>query len=447
MTETLFPLPPEREADDAPPDAGIPRVQRANRYQVAMRLAALDDLLPDDHRARLVWAVVEGYDLSRFYRRIQAVEGQAGRPAIDPRLLIAVWLYATLEGVASARELDRLCQEHLGFQWLLGGVTVNYHTLADFRVDYEQEVDELLTKSVAALMREGIVDLERTAQDGIRIRASAGASSFRRKPTLRQCLRQAHAVVEQQKAGLEAPGSDQHRPRERAAQQRHARERLQRVKKALQEVEKVAAKKAQNRESRRNNRPARASTTDPEARVMKMPDGGFRPAYNGQITVDMQSGIIVGVDVSNEPDPRLLEPMVEQIKERYGQLMDEHYVDGGFRNNRATEQLEAKGIRLYSPIPSSYNRNSRKRPEEILPSDGPGVRAWKERMATEEAKEKYKRRSATAEWTNALARNRGLYRLLVRGTRKARAVLLWYALAHNLMQLLALRAKTQQQAA
>jgi len=118
MKETLFPLPPAEEGADREPAAGVPRIQSANRQQVEMRMAALDDLLPDDHRARLVWDMVQGYDLSRFYQRIKAVEGEAGRPAIDPRLLIAVWLYATLEGVTSARELGRLCEEHLAYQWI-----------------------------------------------------------------------------------------------------------------------------------------------------------------------------------------------------------------------------------------------------------------------------------------------------------------------------------------
>ncbi len=187
MPDTLFPL-PEGEPQSPEPGPGKPRLETADRQQVSMRWAALDDLLPEDHRARLVWEVVQGYDLSHFYARIAALEGAAGRPAIDPRLLLAVWLYATLEGVVSARELARLCEEHLAYQWLLGGVSVNYHTLADFRVDYESELDELLTKSVAALLREGIITIEKTAQDGLRIRASAGASSFRRKPTLEGCL-------------------------------------------------------------------------------------------------------------------------------------------------------------------------------------------------------------------------------------------------------------------
>jgi transposase len=444
MPETLFPLP---EAIPQPPETGRgkPRLETANRQQIGIRYAALDDLLSEDHRARLVWAMVASYDLSRFYARIEAVEGEAGRPATDPRLLTGVWLYGTLEGVVSARELARLCQDHLAYQWLLGGVSVNYHTLADFRVDYEAELDDLLSKSVAALMSEGLVSIEKTAQDGMRIRASAGASSFRRRPTLDECLRKAQAAVEEQKAMLEDGGSDARSRREKAAQQRHAEERLERVKKALEEVEKVAAKRQKNRETRRKKRAPRASTSDPEARVMKMADGGFRPAYNGQLAIDMDSRIIVGVEVSNEADQRLLEPMLEQIEERFEQLPEEHYVDGGFRSNLSIEHAAEKGIAVFSPIPTRYSGNSLKRPEEILPTDGPGVRAWKERMQTEVVQEKYKQRAATVEWANALARNRGLYRLLVRGRHKARAVLLWYALAHNLLQELNLRLKVEQQ--
>jgi hypothetical protein len=210
-------------------------------------------------------------------------------------------------------------------------------------------------------------------------------------------------------------------------------------------VKKLADKKNNNRELRRKNRPIRVSTSDPEARVMKMPDGGFRPAYNGQFTIDIKSCIIVGIEVSNEADTKLLNPMLEQIKKRYDQLPDEHYIDGGFRSQAGIELAADQGVAIYTPIPKKYNIST-KQPEEILPTDGLGVRAWKERMRTEAAQQKYRQRAATVEWANALARNRGLYQLLVRGIRKARAVLLWYALAHNLMQGLNLRLKEQEQA-
>jgi transposase len=443
MPDTLFPL-PEPKASSDQPKGGKPRLETANRHQVEMRYASLDQLLPADHPVRLVWAMVEELDLRDFYARIAAVEGHAGRPAIDPRLLVAVWLYATLQQVGSARALARLCQEHLAYQWLLGGVKVNYHTLADFRVGYEAELDQLLTRCVAAWMQAGWVSLHRTAQDGVRIRASAGASSFRRKETLETHLQQAEQLVEQLKAEAEAEEDDRSEPptpRKRAAQERAARERLERLQQAMQETEKIEAKKAKNRESKRKNRPARASTTDPEARVMKMPDGGFRPAYNGQLNVDMDSRIIVGVDVSQEMDSHLLEPMLAQTHARYERWVEEHYVDGGFRSNRGVTAAGELGVKVFTPIPQCYNKRSKHAPEEVLPTDTPQVAEWKERMQTEEAKEKYKDRAATVEWANALLRNRGLYQFVVRGLRKVRTVLLWFVLAHNLMQAHYLRSK------
>jgi transposase len=438
-TDPLFPLPEVQPAAGAAPETrGKPRLETANRQQVEMRFAALDDLLPEDHRARLVWALVQDYDLSRFYGRIKAVEGDAGRPAIDPRLLIAVWLYATLEGVVSGRELDQVCKEHLAYQWLLGGVTVNYHTLTDFRTDYAAELDDVLTKSVAALLSEGVVSLDKTAQDGVRIRASAGASSFRRKPTLEDCLRQAEAVVVQQNTERESTDPTPRSAQRQAAQQRHAQEKVARVKKALTEVDKLEAKKAKRRELKRKAQPARASTTDPEARVMKMADGGFRPAYSGQWAIDMESRLIVGVAVSNEADVQELQPMLAQLKDRYGHPPRAHYVDGGFRSNANVEIATAEAVTLFTPIPERRGISA-KPPEDILPTDGAGVRAWKARMVTPEAKAQYKQRAATIEWANALARLRGLYQLTVRGLHKARAVLLWFALAHNLLQTVTLR--------
>ena len=440
MPDTLFPLPAAQPQPQPQPPVGKPRLMRANRQQVQMHLASLDELLPDDHRARLVWAAVESFDLSRLYAQIEAVEGEPGHPAIDPALLVAVWLTATLDGVGSARALERLCGEHLAYQWLLGGVSVNYHTLSDFRVDHTDELDELLTRGVAALLKEGLVDLTRTAQDGVRVRASAGASSFRRAETLKRCVQQAEQYVQDVKAAGAAEDGLAPTPRQAAARARAARERLARVQQAVAEVEQVQNAKAQQRELKRKARPARASTTDPEARVIKMADGGFRPAFNAQLNVDIGSRIIVGVDLSNAADVQLLEPMLAQTQERYGQVMDEHYVDGGFRSNAGISAAAAQGVTVYTPLPDRQpSLRNPHRPEEVLPTDTLPVAEWKQRMVTDEAKTKYKDRAATVEWANALLRQRGLQRLLVRGLKKARAVLLWFVLAHNLMQALALR--------
>jgi transposase len=437
MVETLFELPAVQPNRPAPRRGGIPRLESPQREQVEMRLVALDDLLPGDHRARLVWEVVQSYDLSAFYARILAVEGEAGRPAIDPRLLVAIWLYATLEGVGSAREVARLCREHLAYQWLLGGVSVNYHTLADFRVGYEAEVDALLTHSVAALLSEGLVSLEQTAQDGLRVRASAGAGSFRRRERLEAFLEQAQTHVAHLKAHSDPPPEAATPPRQPAARQRRAQERVARVKKALQELEKVEAQKAHSHNKQKKARPARASSTDPEARRMKMPDGGFRPALNGQLCIDVSSGVVVGVGVTNSVDQGQLSPMLTQLQSRYQRTPRDHFVDGGFVTHPEIETWSQAGVTLFAPLPEPRKPGSH--PEHPQPGDGPGLTAWRERMSRPEGKEKYKLRAQTIEWANALARQRGLYRFLVRGLHKAKAVLLWFVLAHNVLQVARLR--------
>src|SRR5258705_260420 len=226
MNETLFPLP---DTNEPPVETGSaePRVQRPNRMQLELRPVDLDGLLPADHRARLVWEFVEGLDLGPLYAQIKAVSGHAGRPAIDPAILMALWLYATLEGVGSARAVARLCEEHDAYRWLCGGVAVNYHTLADFRVEPAEVLDGLLTTSVAALMAEGLVELQREAQDGVKVRASAGAGAFRGEGRLGQLLAAATAPVEALTAGgHDDPGATARRvaaARQRAAADRQAR--------------------------------------------------------------------------------------------------------------------------------------------------------------------------------------------------------------------------------
>lgn len=430
MNETLFELPEPNELKVPRAAGGKPRVVRPNRGQVEMRLAALDDLLPAEHLARVIWTMVEQLDLSAFYDQVQAVEGEPGRPMTDPAVMFGLWLYATAEGVGSARQLDRLCREHLAYQWLCGGVPVNYHSLADFRVAHEPELDGLLTQHVAALMDEGLVSLERTAQDGIRVRASAGSSSFRR----RERLEQLRAAAQDRVAGLKEPASPDEptgTARQQAARARAAREQLARLNQALEELKQVEASKAKSHKSAAEQKPARVSTTDPQARTMKMPNGGHQPAYNGQLAVDTASGVIVGVDVINQIDQGQMGPMVEQLQARYGQVPTEHLVDGGFPTYADLEAVAAKGVEVYAPLPAP-GRN-RQDPTQPRASDGPGLAAWRERMQTEAAKVIYKLRSQTIEWANAGVRQRGLYQFRVRGQRQVKAVLLWLALIHNLL--------------
>ncbi len=436
QTDPLFELPAASQTH-APRPGGKPRVVPPNRLQVEMRLAALDDLLPAEHLARVIWAMVQQLDLSAFYDAVQAVEGEPGRPMTDPAVLLAVWLYATADGVGSARQVDRLCHEHLAYQWLCGGVPVNYHTLSDFRVAHETELDALLTQHVAALMAEGLVSLERTAQDGLRVRASAGSGSFRRRQRLEELQAAARDRVAALKDGArsEPPTGS---ARRQAAQARAARERLARLNRALEELKQVEATKAKSHKAAADQKPARASTTDPQARVMKLPDGGFQPAYNGQLAVATASGVIVGVDVTNQVDHDQMGPMVAQLQARYGQTPAEHLADGGFVSFDDVEELAAQGVAVYAPLPApGHNRQD---PTESRASDGPGMRSWRERMQTAAAKLIYKLRGQTIEWANAGVRQRGLYQFHVRGQRHAKAVLLWFALLHNLLVSRRLRA-------
>jgi len=424
-----------RGAAEAPSKA-LPRYQQAQRKQLELRACDLEALLAEDHRARLVWEFVQGLELSPLYGEIRALEGGRGRSPIDPAILMSLWLYATLEGVGSARELARLCDSHDAYRWICGGVSVNHHTLSDFRVGHGAFLDRQLSVSVATLMSEGLVQLNRVSQDGMRVRAAAGAASFRRGRSLKRCLREAEDQVEALKAELGGDASASRR-RVEAARARAAKERHERVKKALKALPEVARKK----KGEAAKEQARVSTTDSEARVMKMADGGYRPAFNAQLAAETGTQVITGVAVTNEgSDLGQLEPMVEQHHTRYGVRPGQILVDGGFAKHEAIKQLAAAGVCTYAPVQKP--KNGERDPHRPRPGDSPAIAQWRERMGTEQAKAIYRERAATIECVNALVRNRGLLRFTVRGLAKAKAVLLWHALAHNLMRTVALRAQS-----
>lgn len=441
MEDTLFPLPTEEAAATDETPAGKPRLKRANRAQVQLLPLALDDLLPAEHPARLVWELVEQLDLSALYADIRAVEGHAGQNAIDPQILMALWLYATIDGVGSARALDRLCQAHDAYRWLCGGVSVNYHTLADFRVQHGAVLQDLMIQSVASLLAEGLVELNRVALDGQRVRASAGSKSFRRRGKLEQCLEQARQQVDSLAHELEEH-PDGTAKRQQAARQRAARERQQRVEKALKRMEALEKRREKDIAAKKykegQKQPPRASLTDPDSQVMKMADGGYRPAYNVQLGSDTHIQIIVGADVTNQGnDSGLAAPMVAAVAQDYHDQPDELLIDGGFVNLNDIEQLEGQGVEVYAPVPTP--RSDKTDPYKAKRSDGPGVGAWRERMGTEAAKEIYKQRAWTAECVNAILHNRGLQSFRVHGVAKVKAVVLWFVLAHNLLRGYALR--------
>ena len=431
----IFESSPAQEPREKSPRTGTPRTESPQRTQLEWGIVSIDEFVPEDHRARSVWEFVGCLDLSPLYERIQAREAQPGRPAIDPKILMAIWILGTTQGVASARELDRLCREHAAYRWICGGVSVNYHTIADFRTCNLAAFRKALVGSVAVLLNQGLVDFDSLAQDGIRVRASAGAASFRRRETLEECLKEAEARV----AELESH-SENGTAREAAARRRAARERVERVTEALRQFPEIEAIKERNRkkdEAITKKNAARASTTDPDARVMKMADGGFRPAHNLQFATDVKKQVVVGVAVTNSgSDQGQMPPMLEQVEADHGRVPAKTLVDGGFANNADIETVTAKGTTVYAPVKASKDKTR----DRHAPRDGDSevIAAWRIRMGTVEANEVYKQRAATAECVNAQARAHGLTQLLVRGSENVLGVGLLIALGHNFMRWLTL---------
>jgi transposase len=410
---------------------GEPRLRRPDRRQVLLRPCSLEELLPPEHQARTLWAVAQRLDLSGFEAALKARGEVPGRAATDPRLLVALWLWAATQGVGSAREVARLCAEHDAYRWLCGGVSVNHHTLSDFRADHALALDELFTLVLAMLMDKGLVSVKRISQDGMKVRASAGQGSFKREAKLVDALARARAQVEALNKQADEPANDDRSERKRAARERAARERQERVEAALAQMPELKAIK-EKKNGKQNDQPPRASKTDAEARKMKMPDGGIRPAYNVQLATDTESRAIVGVEVCNRgTDQSQSQPMRQQVEDRLGQKVAEHLMDGGFIKLEAIEEAENSGVMIYAPP-----KQTKARPDPCAPqpNDNDAIIAWRARMGSEQGQSIYKRRASTSETVNADLRTyRGLDRLLVRGVRKVRCVVLWSALAYNLM--------------
>jgi len=412
---------------------GKARVQEAVRDQVELQVSDLDALVAPDHQVRRVWTFVEGLDLAPLYAAIQVREGTSGRSAIDPKILMTLWLYAAIDGEGSARAVARLCTAAAPYRWICGGVGVNHHTLSDFRVAHTALLDEVLVTSVAVLEAKGLVQLEELAQDGMRLRASAGSASFRRLPTLGKAMKRARRRIAELKRELD-DNPDAGNRRRRAAAERAAREAEARVAKALEEMARLQAERARSKNKAKSE--PRISTTDPEARVVKMADGGFRPGWNAQVASDPLNQVVVAVDVTGSSSDRgLLRPMIERIRHRHGRTPKRWLVDGGYTDRADIDWAaspDGGGVKVYCPLPGSKHKN--RPPEAPRPDDGPGALDWRRRMATPTGKAIYRHR-ALAECIHAHWRRRGLVQVLVRGVEKVRAVLLWHAIAHNITRL------------
>ena len=431
-------------SDDAaaPPAAasrgGAARVRRADRSQVGMQYCCIDELVPVDHPVRVIWAAVGQMDLAAFEEPIGSREFTAGRPANDVRVMVGLWLWAATDNVAGGRHLARLCVDHLAYRWMCGGLPMNYHTLNDFRTGHGAALDALFTATLGRLTHAGLVGVGRITQDGLRVRASAGAGSFRRRPTLEACLAGAERHLDdlrKRRAEEEAAGGGGGDARRAAAELAAAEDRADRVRRALAEMPKIEAAKAKQSNKEKRERPPRVSTTDPEARVMKMPNGGFNPAYNVQLATDPASRAIVGVSVSNcGGDAPLSEPMREQVGRRTGGTVAEHLVDGGYVNLDVIDRATDGEVTLYMPVPEPNKGSKVGDRFARRDDDTDAVAAWRARMATEAARRVYLQRAATSETVNADLRTyRGMAPFKVRGIAKATCVALWSAMAYNLL--------------
>jgi transposase len=415
------------------------RFIRADRFQTRWDFVDLEALLPSDHRARIVMSFVESLDLSGLYDVIKSREGEPGRPPPDPAVLLALWLYATIEGVGSARQLERLAERDLSYRWIAGGVPLNYHGLSDFRIAHVAVLDRLLTESVTALIAEGVVSLAEIVVDGTKVRANASRESFKTGNKLARI----GAAVEQRLAALKAEiGADPEASsrRKRAAQERAAREVKERAERARAALDRVRAERKQrakrhSQDEAKKSEP-KASLSDPEARNMRFPDGAIGPAFNAQFAVTPHAGIIVSLAMTDRRnDAGLAAPMVDDVLRRYGQAPETLLVDTHYATSEDIAALAEHAVKVFAPLPTERDdvtprtlaNRLRKRAREPE-----SVKEWRSRMATQDGKEVYRLRKLI-ERINANLKNHGFGFIPVRGLIRAKAIALWHALANNLM--------------
>ena len=427
MSATNEPISPGVECRTMERRIAKPDIREPQRAQATIHFEMPEDALAASHPARLVWNVLGGFDLSAFSAQSESAIDSAGRPLLSPRMMLTLWLHAITEGIGSARRIAKLTQTEIGYRWIVGNLHVSHDKLSAFRRNHAEALDLLMTDVLATLMHKGLLSLEVVAQDGTRTRAAASAPSFRTYGSLLECREQAALHLMAVLAAADDPEytAAQHARREAAAKDYQAR-----VDAAIDTVKQLQAERGPKDE------PARASTTDVEARVMKMGDGGFRPAYNVQYAVAGSGAggprAVVGVQVTNAgSDMGSMAPMIDQIEQRTGALPKTLLADGGHAKGEDIVQVERCGVAVIVP-PSE-----RAKPIEQLRREGaaPEIIAWRERMQTGEAKEQYRARASLCELANAHQKSlHGIRQFLVRGTAKVTCVVLMSAIATNLTQ-------------
>jgi transposase len=416
------------------------RVNRADRRQPAFELVDLEALVPDDHRVRSIWSFVEALDLSEFYDRIKACGETPGRPASDPRILLALWLHATAEGIGSARGLERLCEYHVIYRWICGGVGVNHALLSAFRINGGAFLDHLMTRTLAALIEEGLIDLDEVITDGTKVRASASLSSMRRKPRIEQIEAELATHIATLKQEIDADPATAER-RRKSRQLAAATERARRVSAALGKFADHAKEAARRAETHpgaaAKSAPdePRVSLSDPDARSMRMADGAVRPCYNVQVAT--ASGFIVAIQPTDRRNDRGLAPeMIKQVERRCGAAPRRLLADLGAMTETDIVGFADShpGMAVFAP-PKACAPNakpaSRIRYERKLASQPDCLKDWRTRMQSPEGKLVYKRRGYT-EHAHGGMKNCGFEHMPVRGMEKVHTVCLLHAIVYNL---------------
>lgn len=328
-------------------DGGERKLRGINRNQLMLAQIDVEHLIEEQHAARGIWELVGQLDLSQYEAAIRTRQGGAGRAAWPPQLLIAIWLYGYSRGVSSARELERQMEYEPGLMWLAGMEVINHHSLSDFRVEHGEALTDLFTQLLVVLEQAGLVTLRLVAHDGSKIRAQAGVDTFRREATLQEKLRQARKLVE------EDPTKESSNKRQQAAQKRARRERQERAQAALRELDKIRENlKAEQKQG------ARASHTEAEARMMKHGDHAMAPSYNQQVSTDADSGVIVGVGLSQQAsDAQELEPSIEKIAENLQRMPEKVVADGGYTNLESIGKMAERNIDFYGSLPDPRERS------------------------------------------------------------------------------------------
>jgi len=481
----------------------LPRFEPIDRQQIVLAPLDIEQLIPQDHAARHFWELLGRLDLSGFASNMKSVEGHAGRNAWEPRLLIAIWLYAYSRGMSSAREIERQCAYEPALRWLTGLKIVNHHTLSDFRVKHGEALQNLFVQVLAILSMEKLVTLERVTVDGTKVRACVNKKTFSGGHKIREHLKLARQHVE---ALQQEEAEQEKRGRQAAARKRAARERVEKLEEALVEIERLQAEKKWEKE-----KPSHASTTDPDAHFMRTSDHGLAPSYNVQLGTDREHKLIVDVEVSKRPsDSHHLLPALDRIHKRLGAFPQQAVADGDYTTREAVVGAAARGVDYYGSWnetrkewlghgidptyhPSAFEYDERRNemicpegrrlkfkriqpqlralqihvfaasredcrvcpkresctPQNAMPKHGRTVSVrvepealthYRRKMETDGAKAIYKQRAPVAEFPNAWLKDKlKVARFRCRGVLKAQAEALWACLTYNLQRYFKLR--------